>query len=163
MTDLRTKAAKCDVQTHESDMIRDKSVFGVHCTRIKQRLSREADLTLARALDVCRAAETIKHQIDTQMHAVYTKKNVSHRRKTFHRPTSHQTGSNDKESRLVTIADIHTLQDSVRHMARFVRNVRAETTSQSCVGVVDLEAWGEVCACIAMIQADFFSRYGVRW
>ena len=153
VTDLRTKAAKCDVQTHDSDMIRDKIVLGVHGTRIKERLLREADLTLARALDVCRAAETIKHQMDTmgathtQMHAVYTKKNVSHRGKTFHRPTPHQTGSNDKESRLVSIADIHTLHDSVRHMARFARNAWAETTSQSCVEVVDLEAWREVCAC----------------
>ena len=38
------------------------------------------------------------------------------------------------ESRLVSIADIHTLHDSVRRMARSVRNVWAETTSQSCVG-----------------------------
>ena len=46
-------------------MIRDKIVFGVHDTRINERLLREADLTLARALDICRAAETRKHQMDT--------------------------------------------------------------------------------------------------
>ena len=102
VTDLRTKAAKCEFLAHESDMIRDKIVFGVHDTRIKERLLREADLTLARALDICRAAETSKHQMDTmgaahtQIHAMHTQKNVSHRGKTSHRPTSHQTGSNDK-------------------------------------------------------------------
>ena len=51
VTDLCTKAAKCEFQAHESDMIRDKIVFGVHDTRIKERLLREADLMLARALD----------------------------------------------------------------------------------------------------------------
>ena len=65
VTDLRTKAAKCEFLAHESDMIRDKIFFGVHDTRIKERLLREADLTLARALDICRAAETSKHQMDT--------------------------------------------------------------------------------------------------
>ena len=80
MTDLRTKAAKCDFQTHESDMIRDKIVFRLHDTRIKERLLREADLKLARALDVCRTAETSKHQMDTmvvahtQMHIMHTQK-----------------------------------------------------------------------------------------
>ena len=95
MADLRTKAAKCDFQTHESDMIRDKIVvFGVHDTRIKEMLLREADLTLARALDVYRAAETIKRQMDkmgaahTQIYAVITQKNVSHRGKTSHLFTS---------------------------------------------------------------------------
>ena len=76
-------------------MTRDKIVFGVHDTRIKERLLREADLTLARALDVCRAADPSKHQMDTmgaahtQIHAMHTQKNMSHRGKTSHRPTSH--------------------------------------------------------------------------
>ena len=47
LTDLRTKAVKCDFQTHESDMIRDKIVFGVHDTRIKERLLREAGCAYA--------------------------------------------------------------------------------------------------------------------
>ena len=45
-------------------MIRDKVVFGVRDERIKERLLREADLTLNKALDVCRAAETSKQQIE---------------------------------------------------------------------------------------------------
>ena len=53
-------------------MISDKIVFGVHSTRIKERLLREADLTLAMALDVCRAAETSKHQMDTMGAAAHT-------------------------------------------------------------------------------------------
>ena len=60
VTDLRSKAAKCEFGTFESDMIRDKVVFGVRDERIKEKLLREADLTLNKALDVCRAAETSK-------------------------------------------------------------------------------------------------------
>ena len=42
VTDLRSKAAKCEFGTFESDMIRDKVVFGVRDDRIKERLLREA-------------------------------------------------------------------------------------------------------------------------
>ena len=64
MTDLRSKAAKCEFGTFESDVIRDKVVFGVRDERIKERLPREADLTLNKALDICRAAEISKQQIE---------------------------------------------------------------------------------------------------
>ena len=58
VTDLRTKAANCEFQAHESDIIRDKIVFGVHDTRIKDMMLRKA---LARALYDVRndRAETI--------------------------------------------------------------------------------------------------------
>ncbi len=89
VTDLCTKAAKYDFQTHESDMIRDKVVLGVQGTT--------------------------------------------------------------NESWLVSIADSHTLHNSVRHMA--------ETTSQSCVEVVDLgNLEGSLCIqSIVMPRADFSS------
>ena len=64
VTDLRSKAAKCEFGTFESDMIRDKVVFGVRDQRIKGRLLREADLTLNKALDICRAAEISQQQIE---------------------------------------------------------------------------------------------------
>ena len=64
VTDLRSKAAKCEFGTFESDMIRDKVVFGVRDQRIKERLLREADLTLNKALDICRAAEISQQQIE---------------------------------------------------------------------------------------------------
>ena len=45
-------------------MIRDKEVFGIRDDRIKERLLREADLTLNKAWCVCRAAAISKQQID---------------------------------------------------------------------------------------------------
>ena len=44
-------------------MIRDKIVFSVNDEHVKERLLRESDLSLARALDVCRAAETTRAQL----------------------------------------------------------------------------------------------------
>ena len=66
MTGLRSKAAKCEFGTFESDMIRDKVVFGVR-DRIKERLLREAGLILNKALDICRTAEISKQQIEAMM------------------------------------------------------------------------------------------------
>ena len=45
-------------------MIRDKDVFGIRDDRIKEKLLREADLTLNKALCVFRAAAISKQQID---------------------------------------------------------------------------------------------------
>ena len=44
-------------------MIRDKIVFSVNDERVKERLLRESDVSLSKALDVCRAAETTKAQL----------------------------------------------------------------------------------------------------
>ena len=44
-------------------MIRDKIVFSINDEHVKERLLREFDLSLARALDVCRAAETTRAQL----------------------------------------------------------------------------------------------------
>ena len=67
--------------------------------------------------------------------------------------------STTNESRLVSIADNHTLHDVVRRTERCARNVRAETTSQSCVEVVDRESLeGSMCIpSIAVTRADFSS------
>ena len=43
-------------------MIRDKIVFGVRDNAVQERLLREADLSLERAVDICRTVETSKMQ-----------------------------------------------------------------------------------------------------
>ena len=49
-------AKKCDFGDQETNMLRDKIVFGVNDTGIKERLLRDPALTLTKAMDVCRAA-----------------------------------------------------------------------------------------------------------
>ena len=61
--DLRMKAKLCEFGDQEDLMIRDKIVFSVHDERVKERLLRESDLSLSKALDVCRAAETTRAQL----------------------------------------------------------------------------------------------------
>ena len=61
--DLRMKAKLCEFGDQEDLMIHDKIVFSVNDGRVKERLLRESDLSLARALDVCRAAETTRAQL----------------------------------------------------------------------------------------------------
>ena len=61
--DLTNRAASCEFGGQKDSMLRDKIVFGVHDSRVKERLLREPDLTLAKALEVCRAAESSRQHI----------------------------------------------------------------------------------------------------
>ena len=61
--DLKTIAVDCEFKDQENSMIRDKLVFGICDGRIKERMLREADLSLQKALDICRAAESTKSQM----------------------------------------------------------------------------------------------------
>ena len=61
--DLRTIAVDCEFKEQEDLMIRDKLVFGICDARVKERMLRESDLTLQKALDIVRAAESTKEQM----------------------------------------------------------------------------------------------------
>ena len=64
ITELKTRAKSCEFGEQTESMIRDRLVFGVSDTRIKERLLRESsELTLERAASVCRAAEESKRQL----------------------------------------------------------------------------------------------------
>ena len=63
VTELKQKSKDCEFYTTENDMIRDKIVFSMNDQRLKERLLREPNLTLERAIDTCRAAETAKVQM----------------------------------------------------------------------------------------------------
>ena len=61
--DLRIRAVSCEFKEQEDLMIRDKLVFGVKDSRVKERLLRVSDLTMERAIDIIRAAESTKLQL----------------------------------------------------------------------------------------------------
>ena len=63
VTSLRLKAQSCDFGSQEESMIRDRIVLGCPDHRLQERLLREPDLTLAKALAICRAAESTKEQL----------------------------------------------------------------------------------------------------
>ena len=55
--DLITKAGNCEFRDLKDRMIQDKLVFGVSDERVKERLLRESDLTLKKAVNVIHAPE----------------------------------------------------------------------------------------------------------
>lgn len=63
ITELRQKSKDCEYGRNEDDMIRDKLVFSINDTRLKERLLRDNALTLHRATETCRSAELAKTQI----------------------------------------------------------------------------------------------------
>lgn len=58
VTELRQLASSCEFSTLTDSLIRDRLILGITDTAMKERLLREADIDLNKALDVCRAAET---------------------------------------------------------------------------------------------------------
>ena len=123
VTDLRSRAAKCEFGTFESDMIRDKVVFGVRDDRIKERLFRQADLTLNKALDVCRVAETNKQQIEAMgvtqaqalsVHIMQARKKGGHHSKAMRMP---KQSSNDKREYTNTSACVHIVGNRTRQVS----------------------------------------------
>ena len=58
VTDLKTKAQACEFGKLKDSLIRDRIVCGIRSDKTRSRLLREPDLTLQRAVDICRANET---------------------------------------------------------------------------------------------------------
>ena len=98
--DLRTIAIDCEFKEQEDLMIRDKLVFGIRDSRVKERMLRESDVALEKALDICRAAESTK----TQMKEMAQGKDVAdasiNEMKTFDKPgASRGRPTSDTETR----------------------------------------------------------------
>ena len=61
--DLKSMAVNCEFGEQENSLIRDQIVYGVRDERTKERMLREKDLPLQKALEICRAAESTKNQM----------------------------------------------------------------------------------------------------
>ncbi|XP_064476830.1 uncharacterized protein K02A2.6-like [Ornithodoros turicata] len=55
--DLRIQAKSCAFATLEDSMIRDQIVYGITNKKLRQRLLRETDLSMDKAVTMCRASE----------------------------------------------------------------------------------------------------------
>lgn len=69
VTKLRQKSKDCEFGPIDNDMLRDKLVFNITNTSLKERLLRENDLSLHRACEICRATELAKTQIQAMQSA----------------------------------------------------------------------------------------------
>ena len=57
LTDLKLKARTCNFGDLHESMIRDQLVFGILDKKVRERLLRETELTLAAAVSICHASE----------------------------------------------------------------------------------------------------------
>ena len=64
VNELRDLSATCDFRDLTDSLIRDRLVLGIIDVQVKDRLLRTKDLTLNKALEVCRAAERTKNQLE---------------------------------------------------------------------------------------------------
>ncbi len=63
VTDLRNKAKTCEFGVLTESLIKDRIVCGVSSDKTRSRLLKQANLTLATALDICRADEVTATQL----------------------------------------------------------------------------------------------------
>ena len=68
VTDLKLKAQTCQFDILRDNMIRDRIVLGVRSQPVRERLLREDDLDLGKAIKICQAAEVTERQIETLSH-----------------------------------------------------------------------------------------------
>ena len=62
VTDLRRKAEYCDFGAIKDSLIRDQIVVGINDPKLRERLLRETDLTLEKAIQLCRITEQSQEQ-----------------------------------------------------------------------------------------------------
>ena len=60
--EIKSRAQHCEFDTLRDSLIRDKIVMGVNSKKVQERLFREEDLDLNKAIQICRAAEEVKEQ-----------------------------------------------------------------------------------------------------
>ena len=61
--DLRLKSQSCEFGSLQDSLIRDRVVVGIRDSKIKERLLRGSELTLERAIDICKANEAAQAQM----------------------------------------------------------------------------------------------------
>jgi hypothetical protein len=64
VTDLCLKVKTCEYGTMADEMIKDRIVVGVQSDIVRGRLLREKDLNLSKAIDIGKAAEASKKQLE---------------------------------------------------------------------------------------------------
>ena len=64
VTDLRSKARSCEYAQLCDSLIKDRIVVGIRDDHVRAKLLRTTDLDLPKAIDICRAAEASRTQLD---------------------------------------------------------------------------------------------------
>ena len=76
VTDLRMKARSCEFGELKDSLIRDRIVCGIKSDTVRSRLLRDCDLTLQKAIEICRAAESTETQMKIMAEGTATSESV---------------------------------------------------------------------------------------
>ena len=76
VTRLKNRVKSCEYESVD-DMVRDKFVFSIRDLPVKERLLREEELTLEKAIYMARASEASKEQIKAMAPKEHSKENPS--------------------------------------------------------------------------------------
>ena len=79
VTDLKKKAQTCEFQNLKDGLIRDRVVCGICCNQTCSRLLKEPDLTLQKAIDICKANEATSKQMKSFATVSMDEKTAIHR------------------------------------------------------------------------------------
>ena len=64
VTELKSRSRHCEFGTLKESLIRDRIVAGIQDAKVRERLLRETDLSLDKAISICRASEATKKQVE---------------------------------------------------------------------------------------------------
>uniref|UniRef100_A0A1A8B469 CCHC-type domain-containing protein n=1 Tax=Nothobranchius furzeri TaxID=105023 RepID=A0A1A8B469_NOTFU len=101
ITELRQKRKDCEFGQNVDDMMGVKLVFSITDSCLKERLLRDKDLTLNKAIEICRSAEAAKTQIQAmQLNPVVQDASVDTLKKTSHnlRPGQGRIKASNKQT-----------------------------------------------------------------
>ena len=57
---MKSRSHHCEFGTLKESLIRDRIVAGIKDAKVRERLLRETDLSLDKAISICRASEATK-------------------------------------------------------------------------------------------------------
>ncbi|KAK9675141.1 hypothetical protein QE152_g40608 [Popillia japonica] len=135
---LRELAASCEFGSLTDSLIKDKLVQGVKDKAVKDRLLRSKGLDLGRAIDICKAAETTKSQLEkicentsrimVDEEVFFTKRGNRRGAFTRNQPTLRRASSStSEETSQYTTKNRHNASSGYRNMADQDRRWKSET------------------------------------
>ena len=111
VTELKRISTDCEFGDLKEGLIRDRIVCGIRDDGVRARLLREGDLTLQKAIDICRASELsssqvkmLTHSATAEVHAVkkkpFTPNYKPHFKRRYHKPSTVSHPPNTPSSRV---------------------------------------------------------------
>ena len=135
VTELRTKASTCEFGELCESLIRDRIVCGISSNTLREKLLQESDLSLQKAIDMCRASELSKRQTksitEDPKSVDYVNKKASPGSKFPPKDRKERIASRRRNLDPKTVVkDVVQFmhRGNAQHLEKFVKNAKIETT-----------------------------------